>query len=133
MYWIAQPPIATVNFYGIAPAQPRTLSRGYRRLGERPGTRFVDGSASVANRDGTFVTAKVVCGGLRTLRLADGVHFTAAGAAWWGIHLARGIAHLERRHIDESCQLFDLVGLRDVSVTAALPPTEDSQEPRRRL
>jgi hypothetical protein len=146
VYWVAQPPIARVNFYGLASAQPRDLSRLYRRLGQRSGTRFVDGSASIASHDGTFAITKVVCGRPRTLRLADGVHFTAAGAAWWGIHIAAKIAHFEGQHIDTPCRLFDRAAHERITVTSADQPsrlrlprnlfnpvTDDSQELRSRL
>ena len=117
VYWVAQPPIARVNFYGLASAQPRALSRLYHRLGGQSGSHFVDGSASIASNNGSFATTKVVCGLPRTLRLADGVHFTAAGSAWWGIHIAALIAHLEQQHIDTPCRLFDRATHHRITVT----------------
>ena len=133
IYWVAQPPVANANFYGLAPAQPRVLSTLYRHLARHRGSNYVDGSTSVANRHATFVITTRVCGKRRTIRLADGVHFTAAGAAWWGIHVATAIAHLERQHVDTPCHLLDLTERHGTTGRAIDSPTDDSQELRSKL
>ncbi|HZP28630.1 MAG TPA: GDSL-type esterase/lipase family protein [Acidimicrobiia bacterium] len=93
--WVVQPPLHDPNFYGVPTTRPQELSKQYATLARQPGVDLLDAVAAVSAADGGFAEQGTICGSTVTLRIADGVHFTAAGAAWWGVHLARALARLD--------------------------------------
>ena len=88
---------ASPNFYGIDANRTAVLLEQYRNLADEPGVGLVRAIRVVAAPDGSFAPTREVCGTTVTLRIADGVHFTATGGAWWGAHLGRAVAELAGR------------------------------------
>ena len=95
--WVEQPPLRIPNFYGIDANRTAVLLEQYRNLADEPGVGLVRATGAVAAPDGSFAPTREVCGTTVTLRIADGVHFTATGGAWWGAHLGRAVAELAGR------------------------------------
>ena len=104
--WVEQPPLRTPNFYGIDANRTAVLLEQYRHLAAEPGVGFVRAVGAVAAPDGSFAPTRDVCGTTVTLRIADGVHFTAIGGTWWGVHLGRAVAELAGRPTRDPCAVM---------------------------
>ena len=93
--WVAQPPLRYPNFYGVGAERTRQLYVEYATLARKPHVGMLDSDASIAATDGSYVESADVCGRTVTLRIGDGVHFTSAGADWWGAQLGRALARAD--------------------------------------
>jgi hypothetical protein len=101
--WVAQPPLRSPNFYGLAAERTDQLYLTYATLAREPGVDLVDADGAIATAAGGYAEQGSVCGVTTTLRIADGVHFTSTGARWWGVHLGRAFAALDHLATRDAC------------------------------
>jgi hypothetical protein len=101
--WIAQPPLRSPNFYGLAADRTDQLYVTYATLARQSGVDLVDADDAISTAAGDFASQGSVCGVTTTLRIADGVHFTTTGARWWGVHLGRAVAALDHVATRDAC------------------------------
>jgi hypothetical protein len=101
--WVAQPPVRSPNFYGLAAERTDQLYVTYATLARETGVDLVDADSAISTATGDYAVQGAVCGVTTTLRIADGVHFTSAGAKWWGIHLGRAVAALDHVATRDAC------------------------------
>jgi hypothetical protein len=101
--WVAQPPLRSPNFYGLAAERTAQLDVTYATLARRSGVALLDADAAVSTPSGDFTAHGTVCGKSTTLRINDGVHFTATGASWWGVNLGRAVGALDHVATADAC------------------------------
>jgi hypothetical protein len=101
--WVAQPPLRSPNFYGLAAERTDQLYVMYATLAREPGVDLVDADDAISTAAGGFESRGPVCGAPTTLRIADGVHFTSTGARWWGLHLGRAVGALDHVATRDAC------------------------------
>jgi hypothetical protein len=104
--WVAQPPLRSPNFYGVAASRTAALLAEYRSLATEPGVDLVGETSAVAGDDGGWTERATVCGTSVVVRIADGVHFTGAGGDWWGVQLGRSVAHAEGLVTRDACAVM---------------------------
>jgi hypothetical protein len=104
--WVEQPPVSSPNFYGVATTRTAVLASQYRRLATQSGVGVIHDVSAISGTDGTFTRSVPACSRALELRIADGVHFTAAGGDWWGAHIGHSLATLNGLTARHACDVM---------------------------